>query len=133
MSTLVETHLLLITAEDSDFLEFQKIARVLLMFTRYCEVSLPEQLSLQFQMMLLLLRQMNIFEMHHYSQFSFLNNSSLASKNSKFLSCRPECFARKWRCKRLGLKASWLNFFRHTSHFKTTHPLSVASVKPNLR
>ena len=43
----------------------------LLMFSRYCEVSLPEQLIKQFQMMLLLLRQMNISEMHPHSQFPF--------------------------------------------------------------
>ena len=64
------------------------------------------------------------------SIFILLNDSSLASKNSK-LSCRPGCFARQWRCKRLGLEALLLKFSRLILHFQTTCPLSMASLKSN--
>ena len=66
------------------------------------------------------------------SIFILLNDSSLASKNSK-LSCRPGCFARQWRCKRLGLEALLLKFSRLILHFQTTCPLSMASLKSNRR
>ena len=46
------------------------------MFPRYCQIFLPEYLDMQFQMVLLLLRQVNISEMHHYSQFSFFQTTS---------------------------------------------------------